>query len=155
MVTKVLMVCLGNICRSPLAEGILQNKVNPNNVFVDSAGTGGYHIGNEPDHRSINVATKYGIDISKQRCRKFKVEDFDEFDMIYVMDKSNYNDVIALSRSNSDKNKVQLLLSESDLEILEVPDPYYDEQDGFEYVYHLIDKACEEIAMKLNAIQDS
>lgn len=155
MVTKVLMVCLGNICRSPLAEGILQNKINPENVFIDSAGTGGYHIGNKPDLRSIAVAAKYGIDITKQRCRKFGVQDFDDFDIIYVMDKSNYNNVIDLSRSDSDKNKVQLLLNVYDSEVLEVPDPYYDEQDGFEYVYHLIDKACEEIAIKLNAIHNS
>ena len=83
--TKVLMVCLGNICRSPLAEGILKSKINSDLVFVDSAGTGGYHIGNPPDTRSIAVAKKYGINIANQRCRKFSNSDFEEFDIIYVI----------------------------------------------------------------------
>ena len=89
MKTKVLMVCLGNICRSPLAEGILASKVDSNLVLVDSAGTAGYHIGNPPAPRSIAIALKYGIDISQQRCRKFSVSDFEDFDFIYVMDESN------------------------------------------------------------------
>lgn len=149
MVTKVLMVCLGNICRSPLAEGILKHKVDFRYVFVDSAGTGSYHIGKNPDPRSINVAQKYGIDISKQRCRQFHVNDFDEFDLIYVMDKSNYTDVIAKSKNKNDRLKVKLLLSEIDMKRTEVPDPYYDQLDGFEHVYHLLEKACESIATKL------
>lgn len=144
------MVCLGNICRSPLAEGILKSKVNSDTVFIDSAGTGSYHIGNKPDTRSIAVARNYGIDIADQRCRQFETKDFDEFDIIYVMDKSNYANVIAKSRNTIDKNKVKLILEEIDLEINEVPDPYHDTEDGFEYVFHLIDKACEVIATKLN-----
>lgn len=150
MVARVLMVCLGNICRSPLAEGILKSKVNSKSIFIDSAGTGGYHIGNKPDSRSIAVANTYGIDIANQRCRKFETKDFDEFDIIYVMDKSNYANVIATSRNTIDKAKVKLLLDEVELEIIEVPDPYYDSEDGFDYVFHLIDKACEVIAKKLN-----
>ncbi len=153
MITKVLMVCLGNICRSPLAEGILQSKVDTNSVFVDSAGTGGYHIGNPPDPRSIAVARKYGIDISKQRCRQFSVKDFDAFDIIYVMDKSNYTNVIAKAKTQTAISKVKLLLGEIDGAIKEVPDPYYDQQDGFEHVFHLIDSACEVITNKLNARQ--
>lgn len=148
MATKVLMVCLGNICRSPLAEGILQNKVNSDMVFVDSAGTGGFHIGSKPDGRSIAVGLKYDIDISHQRCRKFTVEDFDEFDLIYVMDLSNYRNVIALARNEQQKNKVRLLLDEVESTTKEVPDPYYDD-NGFEHVFQLIDEACTAIANKL------
>ncbi len=143
------MVCLGNICRSPLAEGILKNKVNPNTVFVDSAGTAGYHIGNAPDPRSIAVANKYGIDISKQVCRKFTVEDFNNFTTIFVMDNSNYNNVIALAQSPEHKNKVKLLLNFGDTKITEVPDPYYGGDQGFENVYNLIDQACTNIAKTL------
>lgn len=142
------MVCLGNICRSPLAEGILQNKVNSDLVFVDSAGTGGFHIGSKPDSRSIAVGLKYDLDISHQRCRKFTVEDFDEFDLIYVMDLSNYRNVIALAQNEQQKNKVKLLLDEVESTTKEVPDPYYDD-NGFEHVFHLIDEACTAIANKL------
>lgn len=150
MVARILMVCLGNICRSPLAEGILKSKVNSQFIFIDSAGTGGYHIGNKPDSRSIAVANTYGIDITDQRCRKFETKDFDDFDIIYVMDQSNYANVIAKSRNTKDKTKVKLILDEAELEINEVPDPYYDSEDGFDHVFHLIDKACEVIAKKLN-----
>lgn len=143
------MVCLGNICRSPLAEGILQSKVDPESVFVGSAGTAGYHVGNEPDHRSIAVAAKYGIDISGQNCRQFRTQDFEEFDLIYVMDKSNYEDVIAKSRNEGERKKVKLLLEEIDLDVHEVPDPYYGGENGFEHVFQLINEACEAIAKKL------
>ncbi|MDT7830647.1 low molecular weight protein-tyrosine-phosphatase [Pricia sp. S334] len=146
---KILMVCLGNICRSPLAEGILKNKVNPEDVYVDSAGTGSYHIGNAPDPRSIAVARKYGLNIEKQRCRQFQASDFEKFDVIYVMDKSNYMNVVALARNDSDTAKVKLLLEEADISEKQVPDPYYDEEDGFEQVYRMIDQACDAIARKL------
>ncbi len=150
MVTKVLMVCLGNICRSPLAEGILQSKVDSKAVSVESAGTGGYHIGSKPDSRSIDVGLKYNIDITDQRCRKFKTEDFKDFDLIYVMDQSNYENVTALAQNEEEKAKVKLILEEVDTGFIEVPDPYYDDY-GFEHVFHLIDKACTSIAKKLNA----
>jgi len=146
--TKVLMVCLGNICRSPLAEGILQSMVDPEKVFVDSAGTGGYHIGNPPDARSIAVARKHSLNIENQRCRQFKAHDFAEFDVIYAMDQSNYNNIRALAASKSDREKVKLLLSEVNVGVKEVPDPYWDD-DGFEKVYQLIESACEVIAEKL------
>ena len=148
--TKVLMVCLGNICRSPLAEGILKSKVNPDSVLVESAGTGGYHIGNPPDTRSINVAQKHGLNISHQRCRKFIKSDFDEFDLIYVMDANNYSDILALASNQTHADKVNLLLEAAGMNQSEVPDPYYGGTDGFEKVYQLIDSACEVIATGLN-----
>lgn len=136
------MVCLGNICRSPLAEGILNSLVNPEEVEVDSAGTGGYHIGNPPDIRSIEVARRYGIDISAQRCRKIRREDFDVFDHILVMDRSNLASVIALAPNASARSKIRLLLEGAGLDSEEVPDPYYGEADGFEHVYQMISKGC-------------
>lgn len=147
--TKVLMVCLGNICRSPLAEGILQSKVDDESVLVDSAGTGGYHVGSAPDERSIAVAKKYDLDISQQKCRKFTKEDFDEFDIIYVMDRSNYSNVIDLANNESQKNKVKLILEELGCHGKEVPDPYYGGINGFEHVYQLLDGVCDKIAEKL------
>ncbi|MFC4740640.1 low molecular weight protein-tyrosine-phosphatase [Flavobacterium ponti] len=146
---KVVMVCLGNICRSPLAEGILQSKVSEN-IFVDSAGTADYHVGELPDKRSIAVAQKHGIDISKQRCNHFTSKHFEEFDYIYVMDKSNYENVIQLAPSEETKQKVKLILNESHPnQNLEVPDPYYGGDDGFENVFQMLDEACEVIANKL------
>ena len=147
---RVLMVCLGNICRSPLAEGILKSKVNPDTVFVDSAGTGNYHIGGLPDKRSIAVATDYSLDISDQRCRQFKVDDYDTFDYIYVMDNSNKRDVLTLARNEKDSAKVYLILNEIfPNENVDVPDPYYGGAYGFENIYKLLDKACSVIAKKL------
>jgi len=145
------MVCLGNICRSPLAEGILKSKVDTAKVFVDSAGTAGYHIGNAPDPRSIKVAQNHNIDISSQVCRRFIVSDFDTFDLIYAMDKSNYGNIIGMARNKADAEKVKLLLNEIDATDQEVPDPYYDADDGFETVFQMIDKACTNIADKLES----
>lgn len=146
---KVVMVCLGNICRSPLAEGILQSKVSEN-IFVDSAGTANYHVGELPDKRSIAVAKKHGIDISKQRCNHFSVKHFEEFDHIYVMDKSNYENVIQLAPSEKAKQKVKLILNESHPnQNLEVPDPYYGGDEGFENVFQMLNEACNVIANKL------
>ena len=150
MKTKVLMVCLGNICRSPLAEGILKSKVDSKEVYVDSAGTAGYHVGNPPDPRSIFVARNHGLEIGQQRCRKFSVADFEEFDHIYVMDKSNFSNVLSLTSSELQMKKVKLLLSELNEGIQEVPDPYYGGEDGFEKVFLLIDAACDQIVKKLN-----
>ncbi|MBT2161006.1 low molecular weight protein-tyrosine-phosphatase [Zobellia barbeyronii] len=148
MKTKVLMVCLGNICRSPLAEGILQDKVDPEKVFVDSAGTGGYHIGKSPDPRSITVAHNHGLNIEKQRCRQFQKSDFEKFDVIYAMDRSNLNNILSLANTPEDAKKVKLLLAEVELPVIEVPDPYWDD-NGFEKVFQLIDTACTSIAKKL------
>ncbi|QVY65719.1 low molecular weight protein-tyrosine-phosphatase [Polaribacter sp. Q13] len=148
---KILMVCLGNICRSPLAEGILKSKVNSDSVFVDSAGTAAYHIGKLPDERSIEVANKYGIDITKQRARKFVVKDFDEFDIIFAMDDSNYQNILSLVRNNDDEQKVRMILNEiHPAKNLSVPDPYYGGNQGFENVYKMLDDACDVIASNLS-----
>ncbi len=148
---KILMVCLGNICRSPLAEGILKSKVSSENVEVDSAGTAGYHEGELPDKRSIAVAKKYGIDITDQRSRKFTVADFDAFDLIYAMDESNYHNIVSLSRNNEDADKVKMILQELyPNEDVSVPDPYYGGDQGFENVFQMLDQACEVIVEKIN-----
>ena len=136
------MVCLGNICRSPLAEGILKSLIDPETVDVDSAGTGGYHVGHPPDQRAVEVARKYGIDISGQRCRKISPEDLRAFDHILVMDRANFADVLALAPDAATRSKVRLLLEDAGAETDEVPDPYYGGADGFEKVYELIRKAC-------------
>lgn len=144
------MVCLGNICRSPLAEGILQSKLSKKDFLVDSAGTGGWHSGEQPDKRSVNIAKKYGIDISTQRARQFSVKDFDEFDYIYVMDSSNYKNVTALAPNQDAKNKVKIIMNEFfENENVDVPDPYYGGQDGFENVFRMLDEVCSKIANKL------
>ena len=143
------MVCLGNICRSPLAEGILKSKVDPQKVFVDSAGTSNYHVGDAPDPRSVSIAHLRKLDITSQRGRQFKTSDFDEFDHIYVMDMANYHDVLALARDEEDRKKVSLILDEIfPGENVEVPDPYYGGSDGFGNVYDMLDQACEQIARK-------
>ena len=150
MKTKVLMVCLGNICRSPLAEGLLKSKVDPSEVFVDSAGTSDYHVDQSPDERSVNIGKENNLDISEQRGRQFKVSDFDEFDYIYVMDMSNYKDLEKLARNNEDMSKVNLILNEVfPAENVEVPDPYYGGGDGFKNVYEMLDEACDIIAKKI------
>ena len=147
---KILMVCLGNICRSPLAEGILQSKVNKELVFVDSAGTAAYHLGNLPDERSIAVAKQYGIDISNQQARKFTEKDFLNFDVIYAMDKSNYQNIISLATSDEDVEKVKMILNESQPDKnYSVPDPYYGGEIGFEEVYKMLNQACDSILYKL------
>jgi len=144
------MVCLGNICRSPLAEGILKSKIDASKVFVDSAGTGHWHIGEEPDKRSVAVGKKYKIDITNQRGRQFSVTDFDDFDIIYVMDNSNKENVLALAENESHKEKVKLILDEIfPGENVDVPDPYFGGDAGFENVFKMLDEACDKIAKRL------
>jgi protein-tyrosine phosphatase len=145
MPVKVLMVCLGNICRSPLAEGILKSKVNPSEVVVDSAGTAGYHIGKAPDMRSIEVALRAGIDISHQKCRRFTPEDFDNFDFIFAMDRENLLHLQDVARNTSDLEKLYLLLQEAGIPGEEVPDPYYGGPDGFQKVFQMIDAATDKL----------
>jgi len=149
---RILMVCLGNICRSPLAHGILASKLDTENFQVDSAGTSNYHIGSLPDQRSIAIARKKGLDITNQRGRQFKVDDFDTFDYIYVMDKSNFENVVKMARNTEDISKVKLILNESlPNKNLEVPDPYYGGDSGFDNVYNMLDIACNNIAKKLKS----
>ncbi len=146
------MVCLGNICRSPLAEGILKSKVNSEQVFVDSAGTGSWHVGNTPDPRSIEVAKLNGLDITNQRGRQFIAEDFKNFDYIYVMDNSNKENVLKLAQTDQDIKKVNLILDQIfPNENVDVPDPYYGGNLGFESVFYMLDQACELIALKLSS----
>ena len=144
---KILMVCLGNICRSPLAEGIMAHKVKQHqlNWVVDSAGTGAWHVGKLPDSRSIEVARTHGIDITHQRAKQFEQSDFDEYDLIFVMDSSNYQNVNRLARNEADKKKVELIMN---LAIpnrnVNVPDPYYGEF-GFEKVFTMLDQATDAV----------
>lgn len=147
---KILMVCLGNICRSPLAEGIMRSKL-PEDFIVDSAGTIDMHQGSNPDKRSVKTAAKYGIDISKQCSRPITTEDLNQFDKIYCMDLSNLKNVISLAQNEEQRSKISLLMEAADLNYAsgEVPDPYWDGIDGFEKVYHQLDEACEKIAEKL------
>jgi len=142
---RILMVCLGNICRSPLAEGILKAKVDPDFIYVDSAGTSAFHRGELPDSRSIEIGKKYNIDITDQRSRQFIAADFEIFDTIYVMDSSNKNNVLALAKNSDDRNKVKLILNETNSrQDIDIPDPYYD--NGFENVYQMLNDACTHIA---------
>ncbi len=139
------MVCLGNICRSPLAHGIMEHlaKKNGLNWYVDSAGTGNWHVGEGPDRRSTRTAREHGIDISQQVCRLFRISDFDEFDHIFVMDKSNLSDILAKARNDEDRKKVKMLLGDKI-----VPDPYYDDSQ-FEPVFNMIEAGCRDIIKKL------
>ena len=149
MAIKILMVCLGNICRSPLAEGILASKL-PDSFKVDSAGTGNYHIGKLPDSRSIAIAKEKGIDITNQRARQFKKSDFQTFDYIYVMDRENYRDIIKLAPDIESRNKVRMILDELfPNENVDVPDPYFGSESGFSIVFKMLDEACEIIANRL------
>lgn len=150
--TKILMVCLGNICRSPLAEGILRQKAEQKglNITIDSAGTSNYHVGEHPDSRTIKNANRHGIDVSMLRARQFGIYDFDDFDVIFAMDSSNYSDIVSLARNQSDKRKVEMILNRVYPNTnMSVPDPYFGGEQGFENVYILLDKACDVIIESL------
>ncbi len=151
---KILMVCLGNICRSPIADGVLRKKVKDLNLTweIDSAGTAAYHIGEKPDERMQKTALKNGFDISNLRARQFQQKDFDEFDIIYAMDASNYNNIIALAKNETQKNKVKLFLNELNPNSNQaVPDPYYGGQDDFDLVFNLVDETTNIILEKYNS----
>jgi len=149
MPIRVLMVCLGNICRSPLAEGILAAKVSDREILVDSAGTAGYHIGKPPDPRSIEIAAKHGIDISHQRCRRFSSADFVKYDYIFAMDRENLMNLQDLARDPRDFKKLSLLPGEAGMDAEEVPDPYYGGVQGFLEVYRMIDRATDRLLATL------
>ncbi len=150
---KVLMVCLGNICRSPLAEGVLTQKLADRGLDweVDSAGTGAWHVGELPDSRSIAVAHNHNIDITHQRARQFQAKDLDRFDLILAMDSSNYQNILKLATSSAQKEKVKMIMNFAQPGYNQnVPDPYYGD-NGFEAVYEMLDEACEALlAAKTN-----
>jgi protein-tyrosine phosphatase len=146
------MVCLGNICRSPMAEGILRDKIQKANktAIVDSAGTSDYHMGDPPDLRAVKTLSNKGIDISGLSARNFTIKDFDDFDEIYAMDFSNYMNIISKARNESDKKKVSMIMDVvSPGNNRSVPDPFYGGLDGFEEVFELLDDAAKRIVEKL------
>lgn len=152
---KVLMVCLGNICRSPLAEGILQHKtfLAGLNWTIDSAGTGNYHIGEAPHILSQKVARLNGIDISQQRCRQFRASDMEDFDLIYVMDHDNYKEVKRMSGPIWDETKTMLILDEMEAVDNAVPDPWYGTEKDYHHVFGLLSAACDRVIEKYGSIK--
>jgi protein-tyrosine phosphatase len=146
------MVCLGNICRSPMADGLLRRKVKEQNlnVFVDSAGTANYHIGSPPDQRMIETAKLRGTEIQDLRARQFSKKDFNDFDVIYVMDQSNLSNVIRLTTGDKEQLKVRLILDELyPNKQKHVPDPYYGSMKDFMDVHDLLDKVTDVIIEKI------
>ncbi len=147
---RILMVCLGNICRSPVAEGVMKDKAKKHklDIVVASAGTSGWHEGEAPDKRSKLNALEHGVDIRNQRSRPLRKDDFERFDLIFTMDESNYENALALCDPKY-AHKVKMILNEVNPgSNKSVPDPYYT-TDGFEEVFQLLDEACEKIALKL------
>ncbi|QWT87550.1 MULTISPECIES: low molecular weight protein-tyrosine-phosphatase [unclassified Chryseobacterium] len=147
---KLLMVCLGNICRSPLAEGIMKAKL-PDHYMVDSAGTISMHEGEHPDKRAIKTAANHYIDISRQRSRPITRKDFETFDKIYCMDIAVMEDVVSKTKNEEERQKVSLFLEVlGDHKNAEVPDPYWGDMNDFEKVFQLLDKGCEAIKNQLS-----
>ena len=146
------MVCLGNICRSPIAEGILRDKAKKLNLNIetDSAGTSSFHAGERPDARMILTAKQNGIDISDLRSRQFITEDYANFDLIYAMDEANYKNMVKLAPSDTDKQKVRLILNEIEPDLnADVPDPYYGGDQGFQHVIDLLDTAVDKVIERI------
>ena len=143
---KVLFICMGNICRSPTAEGVFRHKVEQENlesqISIDSAGTHAYHVGNPPDGRAQDAALKRNINLSKQRARRVEVEDFTTFDYVIAMDQSNKEDLLSICPTDYE-DRVHLFLDFANSEETEVPDPYYGQGRGFEIVLNLVEDASE------------
>lgn len=151
---KILLVCLGNICRSPLAEGILRSKSEQSGLdhVFDSSGTSNWHIGEQPDHRGISIAKKYGIDISTHRAKQFTKRDFDEFDLILAMDKSNYSHLMNMAKTSDEIKKIKLFMNFAYPNTnVDVHDPYYDGR--FQDVYDILNEAGDKIIENLNLYQ--
>ncbi len=149
---KILMVCLGNICRSPLAEALLRSKVNSDKIIVDSAGLDSYHVGEPPCKTSRETAALHGLDISNLRARHFTPEDFDRFDLIYIMDHYNWDLIQRKARNKKDLQKVNYILNEIfPGENMEVPDSYQKGRNAAELVYNMLDEATTAIAKKLRS----
>ncbi|MGM0612367.1 MAG: low molecular weight protein-tyrosine-phosphatase [Bacteroidota bacterium] len=151
---KILTVCLGNICRSPMAQGILRNKIKEKglNITVDSAGTSDFNVDALPDPRARKVLNENNMDISDLRGRQFTPDDFDTFDLILAMDEDNYENIIAQARNNSDNQKVEMLMNYLYTgENISVPDPYFGDINSFHTVYELIDKATDQLLMSLTS----
>ncbi|MFA5973536.1 MAG: low molecular weight protein-tyrosine-phosphatase [Lentimicrobiaceae bacterium] len=149
---KILMVCLGNICRSPMAEGIMRAKIEKYKLSaeVDSAGFESFHTGDAPDFRATKVMKKHGIDISGQRARLFRKSDFDTFDRIYVMDSGNFQDVKSAAQNPDQMLKVDYIMNTSyPGRNKPVPDPYYGGNEGFEKTYQMLDEVTEQIVKEL------
>lgn len=150
---KILMVCMGNICRSPLAEGIMKSKMKQYGIEgeVDSAGTISTHVGEAPDSRSCEIAMENGIDITDQRARLFRVSDFDAFDRIFVMDKKNYSNIMKIAATQEQRQKVELIMNRlRPGSNMEVPDPFYGDRPEFEKVFQMLDATCEAIAKSMS-----
>jgi protein-tyrosine phosphatase len=153
---RVLFVCLGNICRSPLAEGVFRDKVRAAGldgiIDIDSAGTGAWHVGNPPDRRMIATAKRQGVDISAQRARQFVDTDLADFDHILAMDKSNLHDILFLDAGDDFGHRVTLFRQwDPEPGDYEVPDPYYGGDAGFEHVYEIVDRTAEALLKGLAA----
>lgn len=142
---KILMVCLGNICRSPIAEGILTKLTREENLgwHVDSAGTGSWHVGEQPDSRAISICRQHAVDITSQRARQIRRSDLDAFDLILTMDEDNHNHVVRMAQTTAQREKIKTITSYGDTGYTDVPDPYYD--GSFGKVYTLLDILCRHI----------
>lgn len=148
---KILMICLGNICRSPMAEGIMKAKIKEHKLKwkVDSAGTSSWHAGDKPDKRAIATSKANGVDISDQRSRAFTPSDFSEFNVIFVMDESNQRDIVEMALTERQGKRVKLLLEYAEMDMKSVPDPFYGEEKGFQATFDLLNEACEKALLKL------
>ena len=145
---RILAVCLGNICRSPICHGLLEHysKKFDRDIIVESAGTIGMHAGSPPDPRSVEVMKNHGHDITMQRSRQFRYYDFNCFDVILAMDSSNYKDLKSIAINNQESSKIHMVI-----EGVNVPDPYYKGDEGFEIVYQMLNDAVQDWLNKLLA----